>query len=57
MINALMFRLPSNSSSHSIKLKVEHMQICIDIDCTAIRTLHKLIDNYWHYQFKTVVIP
>ena len=46
MINALMFRLPSNSSSHSIKLKVEHMQTCIEIDCTTIRTLHKLIDNY-----------
>ena len=57
MINALIFRLPSKPSSHSIKLKVQHMQICIEIDWTTIRTLHKLIDNYWHYQFKTVVIP
>ena len=57
MINALIFRLPSKPSSHSIKLKVQDMQICIEIDWTTIRTLHKLIDNYWHYQFKTVVIP
>ena len=55
--NALIFRPLSKSPSDSVKLKVKHMQICIEIDYTTITTLHKFVDKYGHNQFKTVVIP
>ena len=45
MINSLKFGLPSKASSESIKLEVQHMQICIEIDYITISTLHKLIDK------------
>ena len=45
MINSLKFGLPSKPSSESIKLEVQHMQICIEIDYITISTLHKLIDK------------
>ena len=45
MINALIFRLSSKPSSDSIKLEVQHMQICAEIDYTTISNLHKLIDK------------
>ena len=44
--NALIFRLPSKSSSECIKLEVQHMQICIGLDYTTISTLHELIDKW-----------
>ena len=46
MINSLKFGLPSKPSSESIKLEVQHMQICIEIDYITISTLHKLIDKW-----------
>ena len=46
MINALIFRLSSKPSSESIKLEVQHMQICTEIDYTTISNLHKLIDKW-----------
>ena len=46
MVNNFIFRLPSKPSSESIKLEVQHMQVCIEIDCTTISTLHKLIDKW-----------
>ena len=46
MINPLIFRLPSKPSSESIKLEVQHMQTCTEIDCTTISTLHILSDNW-----------
>ena len=45
MVNTLLFRLPSKPTSESIKLEVQHMQVCIEIDYTTISTLHKLIDK------------
>ena len=45
MINALIFRLLSKPYSESIKLEVQHMQICVEIDYITISTLHKLIDK------------
>ena len=46
MINALTFRLLSKPSSESIKLEVQHIQICIEINHTTISSLHKLIDKW-----------
>ena len=46
MVNALIFWLLSKPSSESIKLEVQHMQICIEIDYTTISTSHKLIDKW-----------
>ena len=43
MINALIFPLLSKPSSETIKLEIQHMQICVEIDHTTISTLHKLI--------------
>ena len=45
MINALIFRLPSKPSSESVKLEVQHMENCIEIDYTTISTLYKLIEK------------
>ena len=46
MINAFTFRLLSKPSSESIKLEVQHIQICIEINHTTISSLHKLIDKW-----------
>ena len=46
MINALTFPLLSKPSSESIKLEIQHMQICVEIDHTTISTLHKLIHKW-----------
>ena len=46
MINVLIFRLPSKASSESIKPRIRHVQICIEIDYTTISILHKLIDKW-----------
>ena len=54
---ALIFRPLSKSPSDSVKLKVKHTQVCIEIDYATISTLHNLIDKYGHNQFKTVAIP
>ena len=45
MLNALIFRLPSKSPLESIKLEVQHMQICMEIVYTTINALHKLTDK------------
>ena len=46
MVNALIFQLSSKPSSKSIKLEVQNMQTCIEIEYTTISTLHKLIDKW-----------
>ena len=42
----LLYFALSQSHPQTVKLRVKHMQICIEIDCTTISTLHKLIDKW-----------